>query len=226
MRAAFALALVLGCVACGTNRPDIPPELLQETGSGGGNGNYPSGPYAKNYSADIGKPIPPLEFAKGWLDPAAANQDVAALAPIAFADFYDPDGTKGNELLLLNTAAIWCSACKAEHGGTGNVPSLAERQAEFSSRGVVIFSLLFEDAQNNPAQPSNLATWAQSFDTNFPFALDPEYQMIVFGSPKTNAPLNLLIDLRTMKLLKGWTGDHPELIWPAIEDELDAREAQ
>jgi hypothetical protein len=225
MRTAFVLALVLGCVACGTNRPDIPPELLQN-GSGGGTANYPAGPYAVNFKTDVGKPVDNLTFAKGWLDPVAANQDVAALVAIAFADFYDPDGTKGNELLLLNTAAIWCSACKAEHGGTGNVPSLAERYTEFSSRGLVIFSLLFEDAQNNPAQPSNLATWAQSFDTNFPFALDPEYQMLVFGSPKTNAPLNVVVDLRNMQLLAGWTGDHPELIWPFIEQELDKREAQ
>lgn len=226
MRTAFVLALVLGCVACGTNRPDIPPELLQETGTGGGSGNYPSGPYAKNFKTDVGKPVPNLIFAQGWLDPLAVDQDISQLAPIALADFYDPDGTKGNELLLLNTAAIWCSACKGEHGGTASQPSLGEHYSELSPRGLVILSLLFEDNESNPATPTHLANWANGFDTNFPFALDPEYQMVVFGSPKANAPLNLVIDLRNMQLLAGWVGDQPALIWPFIEDELDAREAQ
>jgi hypothetical protein len=165
-------------------------------------------------------------FAQGWLDPLAVNQDISQLAPIALADFYDPDGTKGNELLLLNTAAIWCSACKGEHGGTASEPSLGERFTELSPRGLVVLSLLFEDNASNPATPQNLAAWAKGYDTNFPFALDPEYQMIVFGSPKANAPLNLVVDLRNMKLLAGWVGDQPALIWPFIESELDAREAQ
>jgi hypothetical protein len=226
MMRSVALALVLACVACGTNRPDIPPELLQETGSGGGSGDYPSGPYAANFKTDVGKVVPNLQFAQGWLDPAAANQDIAQLAPISFGDFYDPDGTKGNELMLVNTAAIWCSACKGEHGGTSSQPSLSEHYAELSPRGLVVLSLLFEDNASNPATTSHLANWAKAYDTNFPFALDPEYQMIVFGSPKANAPLNLVIDLRTMKLLAGWVGDQAALIWPFIESELDAREAQ
>lgn len=213
------------CVACGTNRPDIPEELLQ-TGTGGGTAGYPAGPYAENFKTDVGKVIPNLTFAQGWMDPIASGFDTAALAQISFSDFYDPDGTKGNEILLINTAAIWCGACKGEHGGTPKSPSLSTHYTELSPQGFVILSLLFEDNQSNPATPSQLAVWADTYGTNFPFALDPEYQMEVFGSPKASAPLNLAVDLRNMQLLAGWVGDHPELIWPFIEKELDEREAQ
>jgi hypothetical protein len=219
------LGLAVLCAACGTNRPDIPDELLQ-TGTGGGSAGYPEGPYAANFKTDVGKVIPNLTFEQGWMDPAAAAGDVSLLAPISFSDFYDPDGTKGNEIMLINTAAIWCGACKGEHGGTTKSPSLSEHYTELRPKGFVILSLLFEDNSSNPATVNHLATWVETYETNFPFALDPAYQMEVFGSPKANAPLNLAVDLRNMKLLAGWVGDQSQLIWPFIEQELDARQAQ
>ena len=44
---------------------------------------------------------------------------------ICFADFYEPD-TNEPRLLLVNTAALWCSACQVEYGGSGARASLDE----------------------------------------------------------------------------------------------------
>lgn len=218
--ACLALSSLLAC-ACGTNRPDIPDYLLQD--DAGTTAGYPSGPYAKDIKADLGKPIANIQFAKGWMDPKADAYDPAKLVPIALADFYDPSGTKDLDLLLLNTAAGWCGACKNEHEGTGTNPSLGEHAAALRPRGFVVLSALFEDGNFNPAQEKHLVGWAKTYETNFPFVLDPENQLGgTFGVDQT-APLNLVVDAKTMKVLFGTTGDKSEVIWPFIESELKKR---
>ena len=217
----FVAALALGAAACGTNRPDIPDYLLQD--DSGSTAGYPSGPYAKDIKSDIGRPIANIQFQKGWLDPMADGYDLAKLVPVALADFYDPDGSKGIELILLNTAAGWCGACKNEHAGTGKSPCLGEHAASLAPRGFVALSALFEDGNFNPAQDKHLVAWAKTYQTNFPFVLDPENQLGgTFGVDQT-APLNLVVDAKTMKVLFGTTGDKGEVIWPFVEGELDKR---
>jgi len=215
------LVLWVFSAGCGTNRPDIPDDY--KTGGNGGASGYPAGPYAQDIVSDVGLPIEDVHFAKGWLNAKADGQDPAKLAPFALSDFFDPDGTKGNELLLLNTAAVWCSACKNEHNGTSSSPSLSDHFAELGPRGLVIVSTLFQDAASNPATEQNLVAWATAFDTDFPFALDPEYQLGGRYVDSATAPLNLVVDARTMKLLHGWTGDQSAVIWPFIEAELAKR---
>lgn len=218
-RALWMIGLL--ALGCGTNRPDIPQELLEfEGGTGATGGNYPSGPYGST----PGEVAPNLTFTQGWLDPKAAGYDPATLAPIAFSDFYDPTGTT-YEILLVNTSATWCSACKIEHGGSGQSPSLNAHMAELGPKGLVILSLLFEDASNNDAEPNDLVDWTKSFETEFPMALDPEYQMKTFQPNKSLAPFNMVIDARTMTILETYVGDQAAQIWPFIEQKLDERAA-
>lgn len=216
---AIVALVVLSALGCGTNRPDIPDDLKNPS-----TGTCPSGYPAGPYGAGIGDTAPCLTFQQGWLDPLAAGFDPAALAPISFNDFHDPTGTT-NEILLVNTAAIWCQACKVEHGGSGQRPSLNEHAETLGPKGLVILSLLFEDGEKEPADEQNLGQWTQSYATAFPMALDPEYQMKVFQPNKSLAPYNVAIDLRTMKVLEFWVGDHPEETWPFIEQILDERAA-
>lgn len=212
MMRASALVLALVAIGCGTNRPDIPDKYLQF--DGGSTANYPSGPYG-SAKGDIAEN---LTFTQGWMNPAAVNYDVAQLAPISFADFYDPTG-ETYEILLVNTSAIWCSACKIEH------ETLNGHVAELGPKGFTILSLLFEDASNNPADVNNLVTWTQTFETAFPMALDPEYQMKTFQPNKALAPFNMVIDCRTMTILETYVGDQAGTMWPFITAELDKRTA-
>jgi len=222
MRARFTVTAFVSLLAsaCGTNRPDIPDYLLKDdAGSAAG---YPSGPYAASLN-DKGLPIEDIEFAKGWLDPKADGYDPAKLVSIRLSDFYDPDGSKGHELLMLNTAAGWCGACKNEHEGTGTNPSLGEHAAELAPKGLVVLSGLFEDGNFQPAQEKHLVAWAKTYETNFPFVLDPTYKLGTKFAPKDVAPLNLIVDAKTMKLLLGTTGDKSEVIWPFVVGELEKR---
>jgi hypothetical protein len=206
--------------ACGTNRPTIPEDYKHDD-SGTGGAAYPSGPFAQTTS-DVGMVVKDLTFQKGWTNPKAQGYDTSKLAPISVHDFYDPDGAKGYSILVINTAAVWCSACKAEHGGTGSKPSLAERMDQLGSQGLVILSTLFQDAQRNPATETHLAAWAEGFETNFPFALDPESQVSdAYGVSTELAPLNLVVDARTMKLMAGAIGDTMD--WEGLGAELEKK---
>ena len=192
----------IGLVAagCGTNRPEIPDEL--KTGSGG-------------YGSEVGDTVQNFCFV-GFRDPIESGLDTEQFETVCFYDYHDPNRTKGYALLIANTAAVWCQACKVEH------QTLPERYATYAPRGLALVSALFEDKDAKPARPEDLVTWVQAFDVSFPMVLDPEYQMGIYASRET-APLNLVIDAATMTLLKKEIGDHPAVLWPFVEEQLAAR---
>jgi hypothetical protein len=194
---------------CGTNAPEIPPELLEPTRADPL--DYPPGPYG----AEVSDTVENLHF-EGWLDPAAAGFDSEAFEPISFADFYNPDAASGPELLLVNTTAVWCQSCRIEHA------DLPERDRTLGPRGLVILALMYQDGNEQPATPRDLEVWARQFETSFPMALDRDFLMGRFV-PADVAPLNLLIDARSMTVLERFIGDQAAVIWPTIDDELSQR---
>ena len=207
--AAFVGALAaLAATACGNNAPDIPPELLQ--GSGGQTAAYPPEPYG-NGEGDVVKPVC---FAKGWRDPTAAGYDTSRMEQICFSDFYDPDGKKGVKLLMLNTAAFWCSACKEEH------PELPGVYAELHPKGLEILSAVYEKSDRSPTGPDDLALWAKTFGTNFPMVTDPTFKMGFFIDAAT-APINVIVNARTMAIEKRYVGDQRAAIQAYLHSQLD-----
>jgi hypothetical protein len=203
----FTLPSLVLLGACGSNTPQIPPELL-DTNGGCRVPSYVSGPYGR----EEGNAVKNFCF-RGWRNPTAIAHTEANLEIVAFSDYYDPQGTKGTRLLIVNTAALWCSACQEEH------KKLPAQFTDYSKRGLAIIATLFQDNRRNPATPQDLGLWADTFDTNFPLALDPDYQMGEYASAET-APLNLLIDTRNMTILKKIIGDQPTVLWPFIEQKL------
>jgi hypothetical protein len=89
----------------------------------------------------------------------------------------------------------------------------------------VILSALFQDREGQPANVSDLALWVETFRTPFPMALDPDYQLGAYA-PAASAPLNLLLDARTMRIIEKFTGDQSTVLWRLVEDELSRREAE
>jgi len=206
------LALLLG--ACGTNRPEIPPELLKDPSAptGCATADYPAGPYGD--SADT---VAIDRCFQGWRAPGKTAHTAAALQDISLGNFYDPDGSH-YEILLLNTAAVWCAVCKTEH------QTLPEHYAEYSPRGLAIVSALFQNSAGKPAELSDLKTWVEAYDVPFPMVLDPDYQLQDYASAET-APLNLVIDARSMRIMAKFIGNQSRDLWQLIDDELTRREA-
>jgi hypothetical protein len=212
-REAVLLAtLALG--ACGTNRPEIPKELLENPGASSScdRPDYPSGPYGD----DAGSLVADRCF-RGWRTPASARHTEATLENVSLGSFYDPEGER-YEILLVNTAAVWCSVCKTEH------QTLPDHYAELAPRGLAIVSALFQNNTGGPATLSDLVTWVEAFDVPFPMVLDPDYQLGDYASAET-APLNLVVDARTMRILDKFIGNQGEDLWRTIEAELARREA-
>jgi hypothetical protein len=209
-RALLAAALALGC---GSNAPELPDELIADAPSCAAP-NYPS----EGVGTEVGDVAKNACFV-GYRAPDRVAPSEAHRETVALSDYYDPAGTKGVSLLLVNTAAIWCSACVAEHG------TLPERAAELAPEGFVVLSTLFQDGQRNPADMSDLERWIENFGPNFPMVADPDLQLGVYASPDS-APLNMLVDPRSMKILRKYVGDQAAVMWPYIESELAARSAQ
>ena len=211
-RSAFPFALLLG--ACGTNRPEIPPELLKDPAPalGCSTPDYPAGPYGDDTDT-----LAVDRCFQGWRAPKKTAHTAPALEDISLGNFYDPKGTR-YEILLLNTAAVWCSVCKTEH------QTLPEHYAEYALCGLAIVSALFQNNAGKPAELADLKTWVEAFDVPFPMVLDPDYQLQDYASAET-APLNLVIDARTMRILAKFIGNQSRDLWQLVDDELARREA-
>jgi hypothetical protein len=207
------LPLAVFVAGCGTNRPEIPPELLAPAGSGCDTDAYPAGPYGVEPDATA------ENFCfRGWRRPDTAEHTTGSLEDISFSTFHDEVGER-YELLLVNTAALWCSVCQVEHR------DLPERHRAYAPRGLVILSALFQDARAEPAKFDDLRVWVETFSTPFPMVLDPAFQMGAYASAET-APLNLIIDARTMQILQKYVGDQSTLLWDFVETELTRRESE
>lgn len=216
MKLASLAALVGVLAGCGTNRPEIPAALLGDgetsLAAGCDNPSYPGAPFG----TEPGSVVANTCF-RGWAAPADVEHTDATLEDIGFGAFYDPTH-KRYELLLVNSAALWCAACKAEH------QTLGQHYAELAPHGLALVSALFQNNAGDPADTSDLEQWVETFDVKFPMVLDPDYQLGAYASADT-APLNLLVDARTMQIMQKWVGDQSDVIWPLIQDELAKREA-
>ena len=199
-------------IACGSNAPEVPKELLVES-SGCAAPDYP----VVGFGAESGDVVENKCFV-GYRAPDRVTPTEAHRETLAFSDYYDPAGTKGVHLLLINTAAIWCSACVAEHD------TLPAHANELGPRGLVILSTLFQDGKREPATLGDVERWIANFDTNFPMVADPELQLDRYASSDL-APLNMVVDPRNMKILRKYVGDQATVMWPYIESELEARSA-
>jgi len=207
-RGLLAAALTL---SCGSNAPEVPKELLT-TASGCAAPDYPS----EGFGYEPGDVVANACFV-GYRAPDRVLPTAAHRETLAFSDYYDPAGSKGVSLLLINTAAIWCMACVDEHH------TLPEHQRELGPQGLVILSTLFQDAKREEATLEDVERWIANFDTNFPMVADPGLQLDGYAS-SDSAPLNMVVDPRTMKVLRKYVGNQGTL-WPYIESELAARSA-
>lgn len=199
-------ALVL--VACGVNDPAPPRGSAGTGGTGAGDADvdadvpaYPPGPYGVTKGSVIQD-----HTWEGWTAPTEVGFDENALETISLRDYYDPDGTKGYKAIVINAAARWCSICKIEQ------KDLRKNRDEWGPKGAVFIEALFEDVAGEPAKPSDLVAWGSTYQIDWILVLDPTNKLSAFFDP-SSAPMNMIIDARTMEIRDIVTGLPEESWW-------------
>lgn len=202
-------------VGCGDNIVgEPPPQFLVERDAGtadpdrdGGTPTYPLPPYG----GMVGDTIENMQFA-GYVTevPDDGIRDLA----------YDPEVTleelrdiEGYDYLMFNVAADWCAECKLE---AREFPGQYE---SWAPRGGLLISVVIEDTNARPATQQVLDNWVRSQRPNYTTVHDPMRFVQRVLAPPT-LPLNVVVDLETMKILRIQVGTDPA-IFAYFESLLD-----
>jgi len=217
MRAArfFASALLAAILACSSSvdefdDPDVAAHPANPQGVA-----YPTdniGWTARANAKLPGKRIPNLAF-QGYVD---SNRS-AGLKVISLSDFYDPKAEK-YKAIHVQVAATWCPNCKAQAADTA-----AKRDA-LVARGAALLEVIVA-GNTHGAGPSigEVDSWITDHKTNFTVLIDVRAKRlgpIANGGSEFPVPLNMLIDPRTMEILRidsGYPDDANKYVGAAID---------
>jgi len=127
------------------------------------------------------------------------------VSTISILDYFDCDGSKGINALLVDVSATWCGACQQE------AMDLPGQVSGWSGKGIRVLTLMIEDENMNPATTQTALDWKNAFGlTQIAVAADPNFTL----SPSSGAvglPMQVLIDPRTMQIVEvdqGYSGDY------------------
>lgn len=155
---------------------------------------YPVGPYGVN-EGDV---LADLEL---------VNLDGS---PYRLSDIHT---ASSNHLLLVSTAAGWCTACVEEQ------PMLAQLHDDYSARGLVVLVSYFENAEFEPATIAMAERWKAQYDLPFDVVADSEFVFQTYYDARLT-PMNMLVDLDCMQIIRITTGNDPSVVIAIIEATL------
>jgi hypothetical protein len=227
----LALGLLAGCNAV-TGASDLPVGSLGAPNGAGGAGGAGAGgasatgsgagtstgtpPTSCVYAATgfgngVGKIVPPHRHWPGF--PEGSKPTAAADAvTINLDDYFDCDGSKGINAILIDQSALWCGACEQAAADVNG-----RLQGPWAKLGIKVLTLLIDDLQ--PGQAATVASalkWKDMFhlDTQAVVA-DPQFTFIPPGASSIGLPLEVIIDPRTMTIVasdQGYSGDYAQLV--------------
>jgi hypothetical protein len=179
-------------------------------GAGGAGGapvacQYPAGPYGNT----PGTVIAPNMTWQGFKDGSAQA------GPISIQDYYDCDGTKGINAILIISAAQWCGNCQQEASELNQ-----HMGGDWGAIGIRVLTLMVEDLYSNPAGLPTAQAWQSRFGAQaWSVAADPGF---FFAKNGTNGlPINVVVNPRNMQILErtdGYSPYHPKLEQVAQEN--------
>lgn len=139
------------------------------------------------------------DLVSGALSWPGFAENASQSSTLSIQDYYDCDGSKGINALLIINSATWCGACQNE---ASSLPSYAN---SFAQKGIRVLTLLVENQSGAPATLSTAASWRNYFGLQkFATAADPDFAFSGYGS--VGLPLQVLVDPRTMEIVDRWEG--------------------
>lgn len=221
----------LGCNEDGTNGSDSPPPDTAPVAMTVG---YPAGPY----NVQPGDVVKDFEFT-GFTNPKAGS---AALAPIKLSDFYNPHaddtsympadpsvddrlypagspygaGTKKPRALAVNIGAVWCGPCNFE--AKSELPSHYATYHPLG--GEFLFQLADGAVQGTAATQKDLTSWTKKYKVDYPSTIDADKQLAAFFDANAY-PANMIINLRTMRIVAVVAGVPDEAYWGKFQATID-----
>lgn len=199
--AAFALASC-GGQHLGEDTVSLPGTVIGNTACQGG--SYVSGPYGV---------IPGATLINHCYETSEGDY-------LSLADIYADEEAK---LLLITTSAGWCSACIEEQ------PYLQQWYTDHYEDGLRIVVTLFEDENLVPANLGYASDWKSRFSLTFPVVVDPSVEYSDLGMSMTQmgwyydtklAPMQMLVDAKTMKILSLDVGASTDTLYQKIQGYL------
>ncbi len=181
-RVSLVLTLVatIGCLAEGAHDVDDVPRDA-----------YPDGPFGSGEGDVLENHVFTLPSGA-----ALALQEVRA----------DADA----QLLLLVTAAEWCTACLEEQ------PELQRLYERRAADGLRVMVGVFEDAEFAPATPADAAQWQDHHALSFTVVADPDFALRAYYDAALS-PMNMLVRLGPMTIERIITGRDPLLLESLVE---------
>ncbi len=139
---------------------------------------------------------------------------------LTLSDIYNDDAAS---VLLITTSAGWCSACLEEQ------PYLQQWYTDHYDDGLRIVVTLFEDENLVPANVGYASDWKSRFSLTFPVVADPAVEFSDLGISMTQmgwyydtklAPMQMLVDVKTMKILSLDVGATTDTLYQKIQGYL------
>ena len=217
----------LGCNEDGTNGSDSPPPKFVAPIA---TATYPAGPY----SVLPGDVVKDFEF-QGFPDPLAGSAD---LVTIRLSDFYNPHvddasympadpsvddrlypkgspygaGKPKPRALAVNVGAIWCGPCNFE--AKSELPARYTKYKPLG--GEFLFQLADGATQGNAATQKDLVNWTKKYKVDYPSTIDKAKELAKLFDANAY-PANMIIDLRTMRIVAVVAGVPDEAYWGKFE---------
>lgn len=150
-------------------------------------GEYPSG----SYGLSLGAVVPNVSL-NGY------REGTGTWGAIKLSDYYDPTGARGVKGVLITVSASWCGPCQEE------ARDLVRMFASpYKARGAKFLTAMIENSSRAPATQTTVDSWIKFAGTNFDIVADPSALLLKSGA---SLPFNLVVDPRTMKVTKSWSG--------------------
>lgn len=146
---------------------------------------YPPCPYSNE--AEIGGTLPNKKFVGRMSGSESPREE------IDFARLYAMR-KEGMKYAVFNVAAFWCSPCKEEAKEFEAI-----LKPKYGPKGVVFFSVVFQNLQGKPATDRDVDTWMNTYNSTFAVVRDVDgWSGTIFNV--TSMPFNMIINLETMKV--------------------------